>query len=163
MASERTSAQYGKQGEVRRDPFAMLPFCGYNMADYFKHWIEMGRSVKRLPRVFHVNWFRRDKDNKFLWPGYGENLRVLEWILQRARGEGDAVATPIGYIPTPDALDMTGLDLEQGVMDELFRVDPAAWTEETNDIDKFFDTLGPRMPWELRNELEALRERLNPA
>ena len=161
MASERTSAQYGKQGEVRRDPFAMLPFCGYNMADYFKHWIKIGRTTPHPPKIFHVNWFRRDKDNNFLWPGYGENLRVLEWILQRSRGQGDARETPIGYIPASDALDMTGLDLPAGVMDELFKVDPEAWKQESDDVETFFDSLGPRMPWELRNELEALRHRLN--
>jgi len=160
MASERTSAQYGKQGEVRRDPFAMLPFCGYNMADYFKHWIKIGRTIPHPPKVFHVNWFRRDRENKFLWPGYGENLRVLEWILERSRGQGNAKETPIGYIPAEGALDMTGLDLADGVMEELFKVDPEAWRQETNDIEAFFDTLGPRMPWELRNELEALRRRL---
>jgi phosphoenolpyruvate carboxykinase (GTP) len=160
MASERTSAQYGKQGEVRRDPFAMLPFCGYNMADYFKHWINMGRSTPNAPKIFNVNWFRKDKNNKFLWPGYGENLRVLEWILERARGEGKAQETPIGYVPTLDALDMTGLDLEPGVMEELLKVNTEDWTAETNDIESFFDSLGPRMPWELRNELEALRHRL---
>jgi len=161
MASERTSAQYGKQGEVRRDPFAMLPFCGYNMADYFKHWINVGRSIKRPPKVFHVNWFRRDKDNSFLWPGYGENLRVLEWIIQRSRGEGAAEETPIGYIPAKDALDMTGLELKEGVLDELLQVDAEDWAEEAKDIEKFFDSLGPRVPWELRNELEALRNRLS--
>jgi len=163
MASERTSAQYGKQGEVRRDPFAMLPFCGYNIAEYFKHWIKIGRTSERAPRVFHVNWFRRDKDGKFLWPGYGENLRVLEWILQRGRGEGDAVKTPIGYVPTPESLDMTGLDLAPGVMDELLHVDVDDWRVEANEIEAFFDTLGSRMPWELRNELEGLRHRLDEA
>ncbi len=161
MASERTSAQYGAQGEVRRDPFAMLPFCGYNMADYFKHWITIGRLTPNAPKVFHVNWFRKDKNNKFLWPGYGENLRVLEWILERARGEGKAQETPIGYVPTLDALDMTGLDLPQGVMEELLAVNPEDWKAEVNDVEAFFDSLGPRMPWELRNELEALRHRLN--
>ncbi len=161
MASERTSAQYGKQGEVRRDPFAMLPFCGYNMADYFKHWINIGRIAKHPPKVFHVNWFRRGKDNSFLWPGYGENLRVLEWVLQRARGEGEARETPIGYVPTDSALDMTGLELAPDIMDELLRVDNDAWKEEAADIEKFFDSLGPHMPWELRNELEGLRHRLN--
>ena len=161
MASERTSAQYGKQGEVRRDPFAMLPFCGYNIADYFKHWINIGRVAKHAPKVFHVNWFRRGKDNSFLWPGYGENLRVLEWILQRARGEGDAKETPIGYVPTDTALDMTDLDLTTDVMDELLYVDNEAWKQEANDIEKFFDGLGPHVPWELRNELEGLRHRLN--
>ncbi len=161
MASERTSAQYGKQGEVRRDPFAMLPFCGYNMADYLKHWVNMGRVTVNPPRIFHVNWFRKDKDGNFLWPGYGENLRVLEWILQRARGEGEARETPIGYVPTPQALDMTGLDVDPKVMQELLRVDIDDWRKEADDIEKFFDSLGPRMPWELRNELEALRRRLD--
>jgi phosphoenolpyruvate carboxykinase (GTP) len=161
MASERTAAQYGKQGEVRRDPFAMLPFCGYHMADYFKHWVKVGRDVKRLPKIFHVNWFRRGADNSFLWPGYGENLRVLEWIIERSRGEGKADATPIGYVPTKDALDMTGLDLKPGTMEELLKVDADAWRQESEDIEKFFDTLGPHMPWELRNELEALRRRLD--
>jgi phosphoenolpyruvate carboxykinase (GTP) len=163
MASERTSAQYGKQGEVRRDPFAMLPFCGYNMADYFKHWINMGRLTRHSPRVFHVNWFRRDKHGNFLWPGYGENLRVLEWILQRSRGEGKAKETPIGCVPTPDALDMTGLEIKPEVMEELLKVDTDAWEREADDIEKFFDSLGPRMPWELRNELEALRRRIDEA
>ncbi len=161
MASERTSAQYGKQGEVRRDPFAMLPFCGYNMADYFKHWINIGRMVKRQPRIFHVNWFRRDTDGSFLWPGYGENLRVLEWILQRSRGEGAADLTPIGYVPTPESLDMTGLDIPPHAMSELLKVDVDEWENETDEIEKFFDSLGTRMPWELRNELQALRRRLD--
>jgi phosphoenolpyruvate carboxykinase (GTP) len=138
----------------------MLPFCGYNMADYFKHWITIGRMTPNAPKVFHVNWFRKDKNNKFLWPGYGENLRVLEWILERARGEGKALETPIGYVPTQDALDMTGLDLAPGVMEELLAVNPEDWKAEANDIEGFFDSLGPRMPWELRNELEALRHRL---
>jgi phosphoenolpyruvate carboxykinase (GTP) len=160
MGSELTRAQYGKYGEVRRDPFAMIPFCGYNMADYLKHWINMGRIIKHPPRIFHVNWFRRDKNDNFLWPGYGENLRVLEWILQRSRGEGEAVETPIGVVPTSTALDMTGLDLAPGVMDELLKVDTEAWKDEADAIERFFDSLGTRMPWELRNELEALRRRL---
>ncbi|MDQ1255755.1 MAG: phosphoenolpyruvate carboxykinase, partial [Candidatus Hydrogenedentes bacterium] len=161
MASERTSAQYGQQGEVRRDPFAMLPFCGYNMADYFKHWLNVGRTTKHPPKVFHVNWFRKDKEGNFLWPGYGENLRVLEWILQRARGEGKAQETPIGYVPTPDALDMTGLDISPEVTGELLRVNVDDWKKEADEVEKFFNSLGPRMPWELRNELEALRNRLD--
>jgi phosphoenolpyruvate carboxykinase (GTP) len=163
MASERTSAQYGRQGEVRRDPFAMLPFCGYNIADYLKHWINMGRVTKHAPKIFHVNWFRRDRNGDFLWPGYGENLRVLEWVLQRSRGEGEARETPIGYVPTLNALDMTGLDLAPAVMQDLLKVDPEAWKEEAGEIEKFFDGLGNRLPWELRNELEALRRRLAEA
>jgi phosphoenolpyruvate carboxykinase (GTP) len=130
------------------------------MADYLKHWINMGRIIKHPPRIFHVNWFRRDKNDNFLWPGYGENLRVLEWILQRSRGEAEAVETPIGVVPTSTALDMTGLDLAPGVMDELLKVDTEAWKDEADAIERFFDSLGTRMPWELRNELEALRRRL---
>jgi phosphoenolpyruvate carboxykinase (GTP) len=163
MASERTAAQYGKQGEVRRDPFAMLPFCGYNMADYFKHWLTMGRRSKNSPKIFHVNWFRRGKNNEFLWPGYGENLRVLEWILERTRGTGQYNETPIGKVPTADAFDLTGLDMSPEVMEELLRVDIEQWISETEDIERFFDSLGPRMPWELRNELEDLRRRLQEA
>ena len=160
LASERTSAQHGKQGEVRRDPFAMLPFCGYNMADYFKHWINIGRTTPKAPKIFHVNWFRKDQNGKFLWPGYSENLRVVEWILQRARGEGEYQETPIGNVPTPDALDMTGLDLAPGVMEELLKVNPEDWKAEAEDIKAFFGSLGPGMPSELHNELKALRHRL---
>ncbi len=163
MASERTAAQYGKQGEVRRDPFAMLPFCGYNVADYFKHWVEMGRHIKRAPKIFHVNWFRKDDDGRFLWPGYGQNLRVLEWILQRTRGEGEAVESPIGYLPTPDAFDMTGLPLSAETMEKLLEVNIDDWKAEADGIEEFFTSLGPRMPWEVRNELEALRRRLEAA
>ncbi len=160
VASERTSAQNGKQGEVRRDPFAMLPFCGYNMADYFQHWINIGGTTAKAPKIFHVNWFRKDENGRFLWPGYGENLRVLEWILQRARGEGSFQETSIGKVPTPDALDLTGLDLAPGVMEELLKVNSADWKAEADDIETFFDGLGPNIPSELRKELEALRQRL---
>jgi phosphoenolpyruvate carboxykinase (GTP) len=163
MASERTAAQYGKQGEVRRDPFAMLPFCGYNIADYFKHWIQIGREVKHPPKIFHVNWFRKDEKGRFLWPGYGENLRVLEWILERANGEGKAVESPIGYLPTPDAFDMTGLDVPEATMKELLKVDIEDWKRDAELIGAFYDELGPRVPWEVRNELEALKNRLDEA
>jgi phosphoenolpyruvate carboxykinase (GTP) len=163
MASERTAAQYGKQGEVRRDPFAMLPFCGYNMADYFKHWVNIGRRIKHPPRVFHVNWFRKDENGEFLWPGYGENLRVLEWILERCNGQGEAIQSPIGYLPTPGAFDMTGLDIPESTMRKLVEVNIEDWKAEADDMAKFFDSLGPRMPWEIRNELENLKRRLEEA
>ena len=127
MASERTAAQFGKLGEVRRDPMAMLPFCGYHMGDYFEHWLAMGRRMARPPKIFHVNWFRTDENGKFLWPGYGENLRVIEWILDRCRGEADAVRTPIGLVPTPDSLDLTGLDISRETLDKLFAVAPEDW------------------------------------
>ena len=160
MASERTAAQYGKLGEVRRDPMAMLPFCGFNMGDYFLHWLQMGQRMKKPPKIFHVNWFRTDEEGEFLWPGYGENLRVLEWILDRCRGEAEAVATPIGYVPTPDSLDMTGLDLPPKVMEELLSVDRQAWLQEVNSIKEFFATFGDRLPHALEDEHESLHRRL---
>ena len=161
MASERTAAQDGKQGEVRRDPFAMLPFCGYNIADYFKHWVNIGRELKHPPKIFHVNWFRKDDQGRFLWPGFGENLRVLEWIVERTRGEGKTMKSPIGYLPAPDAFDMTGLNLSEKSMEKLLEVSVEDWRNEVDSIGAFFDTLGPRVPWEVRNELEELRRRLN--
>ena len=116
MASEITAAQYGAQGVVRRDPMAMLPFCGYNMADYFTHWLEMGKNMKNAPKIFHVNWFKTDENGKFLWPGYGDNLRVLEWIIDRSNGSTNAVQSPIGYLPNKKDLDLTGLELEKALL-----------------------------------------------
>jgi phosphoenolpyruvate carboxykinase (GTP) len=160
MASERTAAAFGKQGEVRRDPMAMLPFCGYNMGDYFGHWLDMGRRMKNAPKIFNVNWFRQDEDGKFLWPGFGENLRVIEWILARCRGEADARETPIGYVPTPDSIDLTGLDIDQKSMDKLIAISREDWKEEVNSISAFFDTFGNRLPKELSEQLDKLTERL---
>lgn len=160
MASERTAAQYGKQGEVRRDPMAMLPFTGYNMADYFEHWLRMGVRMKNPPRIFHVNWFRTDENAKFLWPGYGENLRVIEWILARSRGEVGAIRTPIGYVPKPEDLDMTGLDLPNEIMKKLLSVNREDWFEEIKDISEFFKQFGDRLPTEMWAQLEALQRRL---
>jgi len=160
MASERTAAQYGKQGEVRRDPMAMLPFCGYNMADYFRHWLQMGQQMTKPPKIFHVNWFRTDEDGEFLWPGYGENLRALEWILDRCRNDSEAVATPIGYVPTPDSLDLTGLDLPRDVVEELLRVDNQEWMQESDSVAEFFQKFGDRLPHALEDELDSLRRRL---
>ena len=160
MASERTAAQYGTQGEVRRDPMAMLPFCGYNIADYFRHWLQIGQQMTRPPKIFHVNWFRTDEEGQYLWPGYGDNLRVLEWILDRARGEAEAAPTPIGYVPTPESLDMTGLDLPPKVMEDLLRVDAAEWLAEVASIREFFSTLGDRLPHALVDELSSLERRL---
>ncbi len=160
VASERTAAAMGAVGEVRRDPMAMLPFCGYNMGDYFGHWIEMGRRASKPPKIFHVNWFRKDEKGKFLWPGYGENLRVLEWILARTRGEGKAEMTPIGHLPTLDALDLKGLDLPSGVMDKLLSVKADEWTAELDGVKKFFDQFGSRLPKALWDQFEALKNRL---
>jgi len=160
MASERTAAQVGKLGEVRRDPMAMLPFCGYNMADYFRHWLQIGQTMTKPPKIFHVNWFRTDESGEFLWPGFGDNLRVLEWILARCRGEDDAIATPIGYVPTPDGLDMTGLDLSDAVVKELLRVDRQEWLAEVEDIRAFFATFNDRIPHALQDEADSLQRRL---
>jgi phosphoenolpyruvate carboxykinase (GTP) len=160
MASERTAAQVGKQGEVRRDPMAMLPFIGYNMADYFRHWLDMGQRIPNPPLVFHVNWFRQNDEGKYLWPGFGENLRVLEWILQRRRGEVPAVQTPIGFMPNDGALDMTGLDVPREDMNELFAIDQQGWLGECDEIETFFNSLGNRMPTRMFDELTELRSRL---
>ena len=160
MASERTAAQFGKLGEVRRDPMAMLPFCGYHMGDYFEHWLDMGKRMTQPPKVFHVNWFRTDEEGNLLWPGYGENLRVIEWILDRCRGEGDARRTPIGYVPDPDSLDLTGLDLARDDLEKLLAVDREDWYAETEAIAGFFQRFGDRFPEALWEQHEALRLRL---
>ena len=160
MASERTAAQYGKQGEVRRDPMAMLPFCGYNMADYFDHWLEMGRQMTKPPKIFNVNWFRTDESGNFLWPGYGENLRVLEWIIDRTKDKAKAAKTPIGYVPTPESLDMTGLDLSKETMEHLLEVNPKDWEEELESISDFFNQFGDRLPQLIWDEYEALCSRI---
>ena len=160
MASERTAAQFGKIGEVRRDPMAMFPFCGYHMADYFDHWLNMGRRMANPPKIFHVNWFRTDENGEFLWPGYGENLRVIEWILDRCRGEADAIKTPIGYVPTADSLDLTGLDISREQLEKLFNVDRNDWYQETDSVVSFFQQFGGRLPRTLWDQLEGLRTRL---
>lgn len=160
MASERTAAQVGQLGEVRRDPMAMLPFCGYNMASYFRHWLEMGRHMSKAPKIFHVNWFRTDDKGRFLWPGFGENLRVLEWILDRCNNKVNAVKTPIGYVPFASNIDMTGLDLAEGAMKKLLEVGKEDWLEELKGIKKFFKSFKKDLPEELWQEYEALSGRL---
>jgi phosphoenolpyruvate carboxykinase (GTP) len=160
MASERTAAQFGKLGEVRRDPMAMLPFCGYNMADYFRHWLEMGERMVKAPRIFHVNWFRTDENGKFLWPGFGENLRVLEWILQRCNNSVEAVKTPIGYIPKTEDIDMTGLELPKASMEKLLLVDKNAWLQELESQKEFFKIFAGNLPKELLEEWQASKDRL---
>jgi phosphoenolpyruvate carboxykinase (GTP) len=139
----------------------MLPFCGYNMADYFRHWLDMGKAVPHPPKIFHVNWFRRGADGKFLWPGYGENVRVLKWILERVEGKGKAAETPIGRVPTPDALTLDGLQISNAALSELLRVDSADWLRETEEIKSFFEKFGERLPDELNQERAALAGRLN--
>ena len=161
MASETTAAATGAVGVVRHDPMAMLPFCGYNMADYFRHWLKMGSSIPRPPAIFHVNWFRTDAQGNFLWPGFGQNVRVLKWILERVRGGGKAMETPIGYIPTPDGLEREGLDLPASTLEELLRIDRADWEHEIASQRKFFEQFGARLPQEIQDEHEALAWRLS--
>jgi phosphoenolpyruvate carboxykinase (GTP) len=160
MASERTAAQFGKQGEVRRDPMAMLPFCGYNMGDYFKHWLAMGKKMTPPPKIFNVNWFRKDDKGNFLWPGFGENLRVLEWIISRCKNEVDAVETPIGYLPHENDIDMTGMRIPRENMRKLLAISKKAWQQEAAGIEGFFQTFGRDLPGEMRSELTALKRRL---
>jgi phosphoenolpyruvate carboxykinase (GTP) len=160
MASETTAAAMGDIGVVRRDPMAMLPFCGYNMADYFRHWLRMGARSSKMPRIFHVNWFRTDESGRFLWPGFGENLRVLKWIIERVNGRGDAEETPIGYVPTPEALDLEGLALSKETVRKLLRVDADEWHQEAGAIADFFRTFGDRLPEELWREHRQLLRRL---
>jgi phosphoenolpyruvate carboxykinase (GTP) len=159
--SETTAAATGQVGVVRRDPMAMLPFCGYNMADYWSHWLSFGRKSNKLPKVFNVNWFRRGADGKFLWPGYGDNLRVLRWVLERCAGRGDAVRTPIGYLPTPHAVDTQGLDLAPEAMRELTSVDAAAWRKEIGEIEAYFAKFGDRMPKALLDEAARVHRELD--
>jgi phosphoenolpyruvate carboxykinase (GTP) len=158
MASETTAAATGAVGVVRRDPMAMLPFCGYNMADYWKHWLSVGAKLKQPPRIFHVNWFRTGADGKFLWPGFGQNLRVLRWVVDRVKGTGKAVESPIGLLPGPDALDGRSLNV---AWDQLMSVDRAQWQQELKDQRAFFQQFGDRLPQELLREHEALASRLH--
>jgi phosphoenolpyruvate carboxykinase (GTP) len=160
MASERTAAQFGALGEVRRDPMAMLPFCGYNMAYYFRHWLDMGKRMQKPPKIFHVNWFRTDEKGKFLWPGFTENLRVLEWILDRCNNKVEAFKTPIGYVPYPSDIDLTGLDLSDGTLEKLLEVKPSDWAEELKGIKKFFSDFKKDLPGELWEEYKDLQGRL---
>ncbi len=160
MASETTAAATGQVGVVRRDPMAMRPFCGYNMADYFAHWLRMGDSRANFPKIFHVNWFRRSDAGKFLWPGFGENLRVLQWIVGRVNGTAKADASPIGLVPAEGALDLAGLDLPGESLRELFHVERDGWLAEVKERDELFQSFGDRAPQALVAENAALRERL---
>ena len=166
IASEQTAAAEGTVGELRRDPFAMLPFAGYNLADYFAHWLDFGRRLRRsarVPRVFQVNWFRKGADGSFLWPGFGDNARVLEWMVARIDGQVGAIDSPIGSLPTPGGLNVDDLDLDEATMEELFRVDPEAFLAEADDVEQFFASFGERLPAELQRQLALLRGRLEAA
>ena len=162
MGSEKTAAAAGKVGELRFDPMAMLPFCGYDMARYFQHWLETGRREDAvLPKIFMVNWFRKDDDGNFLWPGFGENSRVLAWIFERCNGEGEAVETPIGLVPAKDALDRSGLDLSEDALEQLLDVDPEEWKIQVPQIHQHYAQFGDTLPDELRAQLDALEGRLD--
>lgn len=165
ISSERTAAAEGKVGELRRDPFAMLPFCGYNMADYFGHWLKVGRTLRfdRAPRIFQVNWFRRGADGRFLWPGFGDNARVIDWIIRRISEEVGTVDSPIGRLPRREDLNLEGLDITDADLDELFSIDAEAWLAEADSTEEFFAIFGDKLPAALRSELEALRYRLTAA
>ncbi len=161
MASETTAAAMGKVGVVRRDPMAMLPFCGYNMADYFAHWLEMGKKIPNPPKTFHVNWFRQDENGKFIWPGFGENLRVLKWIIERCEGKVPAKETPIGYVPYVDDLYLEGLDIDKETVEKLLEIDKDLWLKEAEDARQFLSQFGERLPRELIEENEKLKQRLS--
>lgn len=161
VSSETTAAAAHQIGQLRNDPFAMLPFCGYNMGDYFKHWLRIGQSSAsdKLPKIFNVNWFRKDSDGKFIWPGYGDNIRVLKWIFERVEGNGKAVRSPFGNIPTEDAIDSNGLNLSADIMKEIFAVDKETGLNESERIRDYFTIFGERLPKEMNEELDEFKER----
>ncbi|MGH3646065.1 MAG: phosphoenolpyruvate carboxykinase (GTP) [Micromonosporaceae bacterium] len=164
LSSETTAAAVGQVGVVRRDPMAMLPFIGYHGADYFRHWIEMGKQAEagsdKLPKIFYVNWFRRGDDGRFLWPGFGENSRVLKWAIERIEGKVEAIDTPIGRVPTPEGLDTTGLDMSEEDLAEVLKVDPEEWKAEIPQVQEWFDKFGEKLPSVLWAELDTLKSRL---
>jgi phosphoenolpyruvate carboxykinase (GTP) len=162
MSVETTAAASGEVGQLRFDPMAMLPFCGYNMADYFGHWLKLGRDADaaKLPKVFLVNWFRKDDEGKFLWPGYGENSRVLAWVFRRCDGEGETVETPLGLLPAAGELNTEGLEIGEAALEELLRVDPEAVREQLPQVEEFLARFGDRLPDQIEGQLEALKRRL---
>lgn len=160
VSSEMTAAAVGGMGQLRRDPFAMLPFCGYNMADYWNHWVEMGQTFSNLPKIFQVNWFRKDKNGKFIWPGFGENSRVLAWIVDRLESKADGIDSALGVLPNVKDLNLSGLDLSSEDLAELFNIDQNSWLVECELTDEYFEMFGDRVPKELEAELAGLRNRL---
>ena len=161
IASETTAAAFGAIGQLRRDPMAMLPFCGYNMADYWGHWLKMGQTRgAKMPKVYYVNWFRKNNDGKFMWPGFGENSRVLKWVFERCNGTADAIETAIGNMPTLDGIDFSGLDIADEDIANLMRVDTDGWLSELTGIEEYYATFGDHLPAELSDQVAALRERL---
>ncbi len=161
MASETTAAAAGAVGVVRRDPMAMLPFCGYHMGDYFRHWLEMGKKLgDKAPKIFNVNWFRTDDEGNFIWPGFGDNMRVLNWIIDRCEGKATASETAIGYVPQPEDIDLTDLDMDLDTLKEILTVDKAVWEKEAAEIEEHYKKFGDHLPAELRNQLETLKANL---
>jgi phosphoenolpyruvate carboxykinase (GTP) len=163
MSSETTAAASGKVGRLRWDPMAMLPFCGYHMADYFRHWLQIGRREgAKPPRVFYVNWFRKGEDGKFLWPGYGENSRVLAWIFRRCEGKADAVESTIGLLPPvgEGGIDISGLDVTPAAMAKLLEIDVAGWKQQLPQMHEHYAEFGEKLPRELRAQLHSLEDRL---
>lgn len=162
-SSEKTAAAVGKVGEVRHDPFAMLPFCGYNMGDYFQHWLNIGKQSEKniLPKIFYVNWFRKNKNGKFIWPGFGDNIRVLKWIFERTDEKSEAKESPIGYIPAKDSLDISGLNITENEIEEILCIDKELWKEEVKNIREYYKIFGNTLPEGLRDELDNLEKRLS--
>jgi phosphoenolpyruvate carboxykinase (GTP) len=160
MASETTAAAAGAVGVVRRDPMAMRPFVGYDMGDYFQHWLDMGKKIPNAPKIFHVNWFRTDDEGHFIWPGFGDNMRVLKWILDRCEDKVDAVETAIGFVPKAEDIDIEGLDITVDTIKELLTVDNASWLEDVANIKEFYAQVGDRVPKEMYDELAILEANL---
>ena len=162
MASETTAAAAGAVGVVRRDPMAMLPFCGYNMGDYFQHWLDMGKKLgDKAPKIFNVNWFRTDDEGNFVWPGFGDNMRVLNWIVDRCEGKADAQETAIGYVPRPEDIDLTDLDMDIETLKSILKVDKDVWEKEAAEIEEHYKKFGDKLPKELKAQLETLKANLN--
>ena len=165
LGSEQTAAAEGKVGTVRRDPMAMLPFLGYNVGDYFAHWIDIGKNAdeSKMPKIFFVNWFRRGDDGRFLWPGFGENSRVMKWIIERIEQKADGKTTPIGIVPTAEDLDLDGLDVDAADVDEALAVNAAEWRDELPLIEEWFEFVGEKLPTGIKDEFDALKHRLAEA
>ena len=162
VSSEMTAAAVGVVGKIRHDPFAMLPFCGYNMGDYFDHWLDMGKrgDDDKLPKIFYVNWFRKDEEGNFLWPGFGDNIRVMKWIFERCDGKVEANKTAVGYLPKKESFGLTGLDVPDKNLNRILSIDRKEWIEEAREMENYYQQFGDRLPAELKDELNGLKERL---
>ena len=163
VASETTAAASGAVGQVRRDPMAMKPFCGYNFADYWSHWLSFAEKSERLPKIFHVNWFRKDEHGKFMWPGFGDNMRVLKWIIDRCDGKVDAIETPIGAVPNAKDIDAGGLELDDQTLEQLLAIDTNVWSHEVDEIEDFIKSFGDRVPPKLLEQVDRVKDALNAA